>query len=118
MSISTLPDIDRVREAITEVAAQEIMPRFCNLAAADIRKKPGDETVTVADEAAEHALTHRLHDLLPGSLVVGEEAAAADQGVLARLGGDEFVWVIDPIDGTRNFANGKPDFGVMVALVR
>jgi len=113
-----IPDIDRVSTAIAEVASAEIMPRFRNLAAGDIRKKPGDETVTIADEAAEQALTRRLQDLLPGSLVVGEEAVAEDDGVLAHLAGDQPVWVIDPIDGTRNFANGKADFGVMVALVR
>ncbi|MCK6454177.1 MAG: inositol monophosphatase [Alphaproteobacteria bacterium] len=113
-----IPDIDRVSAAIDEVAATEIMPRFRKLAEGDIRKKHGDETVTVADEAAERALTRRLHDLLPGSLVVGEEAAAEDRAVLDRLAGDDPVWVIDPIDGTRNFASGKADFGVMVALVR
>ncbi len=94
------------------------MPRFRKLAEGDIRKKHGDETVTVADEEAERALTRHLHALLPGSLVVGEEAAAEDRAVLDHLAGDAPVWVIDPIDGTRNFASGTADFGVMVALVR
>lgn len=111
-------DPDAVAEAMVEVAATEIMPRFRNLAKEDIRKKHGDETVTVADEAAERALSPRLRDLIPGSVVVGEEGVAADSSLLALLAGDDPVWVIDPIDGTRNFAAGKPDFGVMVALVR
>ena len=56
--------------------------------------------------------------MLPGSLVVGEEGVAADPGVLEALSGDAPVWIIDPIDGTANFADGKPIFAVMVALVR
>ena len=111
-------DPQSVASAMAEVAATEIMPRFRNLAAEDIRKKHGDETVTVADEAAERALALRLRDLIPGSVVVGEEGTAVDAGLLDLLAGNDPVWVIDPIDGTRNFASGKPDFGVMVALVR
>ncbi|MGQ0675326.1 MAG: inositol monophosphatase family protein, partial [Rhodospirillales bacterium] len=83
---------------MAEIAALEIMPRFRNLAAGDIRKKHGGETVTVADEAAERALSPRLAALLPGSGVLGEEGAAADPGTLALLAGDAPVWVIDPID--------------------
>ncbi|MCC7049227.1 MAG: inositol monophosphatase [Alphaproteobacteria bacterium] len=111
-------DPQAVAAAMAEVAATEIMPRFRNLAAGDIRKKHGDETVTVADEAAERALAPRLRALIPGSVVVGEEGTAADSGLLNLLAGRDPVWVIDPIDGTRNFAAGKADFGVMVALVR
>lgn len=111
-------DPQKIVRLMAEVAAEEIMPRFRNLAAGDIRMKDGNETVTVADEAAERALSPRLMALLPGSVVVGEEGAAADPGMLARLSGDAPVWVIDPIDGTRNYAAGKPDFGVIIALVR
>ena len=65
----------------------------------------------------EKALTARLTDLLPGSKVVGEESSAADPAVLAGLSDDGVFWIIDPIDGTRNFVNGDPRFAVMVALV-
>lgn len=113
----TTPDIDRVARLIEEVAVVEVMPRFKRLAADDVREKPSGELVTVADEAAEAWLAPRLLDLAPGSLVVGEEAAAADPGLLGRLSGDRLVWLIDPIDGTSNFAAGRPAFAVMVALV-
>jgi fructose-1,6-bisphosphatase/inositol monophosphatase family enzyme len=113
-----LPDPDAVAALITEIAAAEVMPRFCRLARHEIReKKPGD-LVTIADEAVEERLTHALRSLLPGSLVLGEEAAAADPAVLDRLLGHEAVWIVDPIDGTGNFAAGRPVFAVMVALVR
>jgi fructose-1,6-bisphosphatase/inositol monophosphatase family enzyme len=94
------------------------MPRFRQLSSEDIRKKSSGEVVTVADEAAETWLAPRLVDLLPGSLVVGEEAAAADPSLLARLSEDRPVWLIDPIDGTSNFAEGRAAFAVMVALVQ
>jgi fructose-1,6-bisphosphatase/inositol monophosphatase family enzyme len=74
--------------------------------------------VTVADRAAETALTPALSAMLPGSVVVGEEAVAADPSVLKRLEGDAPVWLIDPVDGTINFASGIPLFGVIVSLVR
>lgn len=110
-------DVTAVAKIIRDVSATEIMPRFKNLSAEDIReKKPGD-FVTIADESAEKALSQSLRDFLPGSVVVGEEAVAKDEGVLTLLSGDKPVWVIDPIDGTYNFSHGRSKFGVMVALV-
>ncbi len=110
-------DIEAVARILEETAVEEIQPRFRALAEGDKRIKAGGEVVTIADEAAERRLEQRLKDLLPGSLVVGEEAAAADPEVFAHLLGDEPVWLIDPIDGTHNFAEGVPVFAVMVALV-
>jgi fructose-1,6-bisphosphatase/inositol monophosphatase family enzyme len=113
-----LPDIDRVTALIEETAALEIVPRFRQLAAGDIREKAPGDVVTIADEAAEARLTPLLTALLPGSLVLGEEAAAADARLLDRLFDERPVWVIDPVDGTSNFAEGRPAFAVMVALIR
>ena len=113
-----LTDAEAVAAIIAEIAAAEIMPRFACLQSHEVREKGPGDLVTVADVAVEHALTPRLRDLLPGSLVVGEEAVAAEAAVLDRLEGDDPVWLIDPIDGTFNFAGGKPVFAVMVALVR
>jgi fructose-1,6-bisphosphatase/inositol monophosphatase family enzyme len=55
---------------------------------------------------------------LPGSLLVGEEDSARDITVMQRLASDRPVWVIDPVDGTANFADGREDFAVMLALVQ
>jgi fructose-1,6-bisphosphatase/inositol monophosphatase family enzyme len=113
-----LPDADKVGTLVAEIAAAEIMPYFEKLERGHIsEKKPGD-LVTVADVAAERALSAALTGFLPGSLVVGEEATAADPGVAAALEGDAPVWIVDPIDGTVNFASGSPVFAVMVALFR
>ena len=118
MQSSLLQRLDRV---VREVALAEIAPRFRQLAPSDVIGKPSAEDpsdlVTLADRAAEAQLTSRLPELVPGSFVVGEEAVAADASVLDRLSGSAPVWIVDPLDGTRNFAAGHGPFGTMVALV-
>ena len=111
-------DPQAVTEIIAEVARQEILPRFRALRDQDVRRKRSGELVTVADEAAEQELSRRLRDLLPGSQVVGEESVEADPTILERLTGTDPVWIVDPVDGTGNFAGGSPVFAVMVGLVR
>ncbi len=112
-------DIEAVTAILREVAAEEVMPRFRALAEHEVRTKNGGELVTVADVAAERQITRRLRGLLPGSQVVGEEATAEDPGLLEKFTrDDDWIWVIDPIDGTANFAAGRPVFALMVALVR
>ena len=74
--------------------------------------------MTIADKEAESALSARLLGLLPGSKVVGEEAFAYDSGILRQFFGESPVWIIDPIDGTRNFTRSSPEFGVIVALAK
>ncbi|MDF2096188.1 inositol monophosphatase family protein [Aquibaculum arenosum] len=112
------PDFERIGAVLREVAAEEAMPRFRALADEDVRRKAAGDLVTVADIAVERQLERRLPDFLPGSLVVGEEAVEDDPTVLDRLEGDRHVWIIDPIDGTGNFARGSATFAVMVALTR
>jgi fructose-1,6-bisphosphatase/inositol monophosphatase family enzyme len=106
-----------VTRFVEETAAEEILPRFRRLTDDDVRAKQGGELVTAADIASEARLTHLLQDYLPGSRVVGEEAVAERPEVLDRLQGDDPVWLVDPVDGTANFAAGRRTFAVMVALV-
>jgi len=112
------PDLaDPVADLMRRVAAEEILPRFRSLAAHEIAEKAPGDLVTAADHASEARLEAELSALLPSSVVVGEEAAAADPTVLGRLGLAAPVWVIDPLDGTANFAAGTACFAVIVALV-
>lgn len=111
-------DHDKIAQIIREVAAQKIVPRFQQLAKHEVRSKssPGD-LVTIADEEAEIELTRIFKDLYPGSYVIGEEAVSS--GTVSRdiLNERGRVWVVDPVDGTGNFASGNPIFGTMVALI-
>lgn len=113
--LPSAPDTDKVIAIMRRVAASEIMPRFGNLVASDIAEKRGPkDLVTIADTEAERALAEALLALVPGSAAVGEEAVDADPDVLEALGGSAPVWLIDPVDGTNNFANGKACFAVII----
>ncbi len=113
-----LPDAEVVARLIAEAAEAEVMPRFRRLPAHEVGEKARGEVVTVADHAVERRLEAALKALAPGSVVLGEEAAAADPRLLGVLTGGEPVWIIDPLDGTSNFADGVPVFAVMVAFAR
>lgn len=110
-------DLTEVSDIITQVAAEQIMPRFRKLAEGDVEMKGVNDPVTVADKESERHLTMRFKDYLPGSVVVGEESFAVDKAIMSHLDNEHPVWIIDPIDGTRNFVSGKPEFAVMVGLV-
>lgn len=112
-------DLDAVRLLMEEAARTAILPHFRKLKTGDIDQKAGPhDVVTVADKASEEFLTPRLQALVPGSTVVGEEASSADESIMDALRRPGYAWLIDPIDGTANFAVGSQLFAVMVALVK
>lgn len=95
------------------VTEQAILPRYRNLAAGEVEDKGGNDPVTIADREAEVLLREGLAGIDGSLAFVGEEAAHADPSILDRLDGP--CWIVDPVDGTRNFANGNPPFGVIIA---
>lgn len=118
MSRDPDPALSRNVEAVMRRALEvAILPRYRALTADQVIAKATDDLVTIADKDAEVILETGLAALLPEAAVVGEEAAHADSAVLNRLS-DPLCWIIDPLDGTNNFAAGKPPFGVLVALAQ
>ncbi len=110
--------LDSAVEALMrEAVARAILPHYRQLAADQIDAKAANDVVTIADYEAEAILSDGLARLLPDALLVGEEAAHADPAVLEHLGAP-LCWIVDPLDGTNNFAAGKPPFGVLVALAQ
>lgn len=104
---------------VRRTAKAEILPRFRNLAGAEIATKSSPfDLVTEADTGAEAMLTRGLRTMFPHALVVGEEAASTDDGLRQKIGEAELAFIVDPLDGTWNFANGLPLFGVIVAVTR
>ena len=105
-------------DAVREAGRVAIMPRFRTLSAADIATKSGpDDLVTIADTDAEALIADRVRALLPGAFIVGEEAVAADPTILERMPDAQLAVVIDPVDGTGNFARGLAVFGTILAVV-
>ncbi len=111
-------DAEKVAERIAEIAEAEIAPRFGNLEPVEIRAKssPGD-LVTQVDEAVEAALERALAEFWPGAAMIGEEMAAKKPQIVEALRGRGAFWIVDPLDGTRNFVRGVTEFGTIVALV-
>jgi fructose-1,6-bisphosphatase/inositol monophosphatase family enzyme len=109
--------LDDVADVIRAVAATAVMPRFGALLASDVTGKGVDDIVTVADIEAEEMLTERLGRIRPGLPVLGEEACSTDPGLRHRVQDEGTYWVVDPLDGTREFVAGRSGFGLMAALV-
>lgn len=114
---NVLDDPIRVLDIMRDVAETEIMSRFRRLTDDDISEKAPGDLVTVADQESERALAMYLPPLIPDSQVLGEEGYESDPDTLLALKDDNPVWIVDPVDGTFNFAHGKSPFTVIVALV-
>lgn len=108
--------LDReVGAAMREAARIAILPRFRPGQPLSAEYKSVGEMVTQADRESEAIIAEKLAKLVPGSAIVGEEAAHHDPSQLDRLA-DGTCWIIDPLDGTGNFAKGAEPFGLLVAL--
>lgn len=110
-------DADRVTEIIRETAELDVLPRFQKLTDAEIMEKSPGDIVTVADYDAEIRLTKALSDIAPGTMILAEEAAARDGLELDDYHTEDATWLIDPVDGTRNFSKGETTFAIVVAYV-
>lgn len=74
------------------------------------------QIMDTGDRLAHHELVEELERRFPGDAILSEEASAAERSSSNRLTAPR-VWIIDPIDGTREFGEGRTDWAVHVALV-
>jgi histidinol-phosphatase len=93
---------------LADIADSLSLPRFRAL---DLRveTKPDSTPVTDADQTVERALRERIAATRPGDAIVGEEEGC-DGGAVR--------WIVDPIDGTKNFSRGVPIWATLIALER
>ncbi|MGC4105276.1 MAG: inositol monophosphatase [Thermomicrobiales bacterium] len=108
---------DAVIPELATIADEVILPRYQSLHDGEVEEKSPGELVTVADREAEIRIAAVLRDLRPDATIIGEEAVETNPGLLDALKTSGACWLIDPLDGTQNFVNGKRAFAVMVALV-
>ena len=110
------PALDDLLPAIRALAleAGALILRYYEAGAVATAKADGSP-VTAADRAAEALITPVLRRLLPGVPVVAEEAAAAGDVPTVDTAGR--FWLVDPLDGTKEFVNRNGDFTVNIALI-
>ncbi|MDP1681858.1 MAG: inositol monophosphatase family protein, partial [Burkholderiales bacterium] len=99
-------------DIVKVVAQREIVPRYLKVAH---ERKVDGSIITEADMAAQQALTEGLQ-AINGCPVLGEEMTPEEQQALWKQHNGTGLWILDPVDGTSNFANGLPYFAVSVAL--
>jgi len=108
-----------IQKLLIDCAEHEVLPYFRKLQDHEVYLKNGKDVVTIVDHNVEAWLSWQLRELLPESLVLGEEGFHADPSLMAMAALTEHVWIIDPIDGTKNFSQGHSDFAMMLTyLVR
>jgi fructose-1,6-bisphosphatase/inositol monophosphatase family enzyme len=113
----TRADLDRLCAIIAEAAAAEIMPRFRSLESDGVREKTSMlDVVTDADEKAEWMMREAIARAFPSAAFVGEESVERDPSLLRNIAAADLAIIVDPVDGTSNFAWGLPLFGVLAAV--
>ena len=110
-------DFQKIPELLLQVSEEIILPRHKKLGSIDISEKGYGELVTIADTETEKWLSNELKNLLPDSAFIGEEDTFINEKSFKVLEEDIPVWIIDPIDGTNNFASGSNILAVIVALI-
>lgn len=112
-------DPQQIADILQDCAEQYILPRYKNLTTGDIQTKShAHDFVTIADTETEEALCRILPQIVPGCRVVGEEGVSSGAITTASLSDPaQTIFVVDPVDGTANFKDGKREFATMVALV-
>ncbi len=110
---SNLQTVKQLEKIIRQAADAELLPRFRQIEHA---LKSDDSIVTEADYAMQHKLTAELKLSWPEIPLLGEEMTQAEQEYLMNQNQSE-LWILDPLDGTRNFAAGIPCFAVSLALL-
>ena len=95
-------------------AGEIILPFYDGVHDLDVSSKSDGSPVTQADKQAEDFITKELLRVMPDITVIGEESAAQD-GTPSEPG--EYFWLVDPLDGTREFIAGGDDFTVNIALI-
>ena len=104
-----------MREPIINIAVEAartagniIIRALHRLDTVKIAEKKPDDFVTEIDQRVEKEIISIIHKAYPSASILGEESG--------EIKGDDYQWIIDPIDGTRNFIHGFPHFAISIAV--
>ncbi len=109
--------VEYIMYLLINVNKDIILPYHKNLKSEDISTKTSnDDLVSIADKKSEDIITKQLKGFLDVNDILGEESAFLDKQYDKYLD-KSILWVVDPIDGTKNYINGKENFCSMISLV-
>ena len=114
---ATLDDIDALLVQLRRIAGdagREILTYYHAAADIEVTHKADDSPLTKADLAADHLITEALTAYAPDIPVISEEGVEA--GRIPAIGNR--FWVVDPLDGTKEFINRNGEFTVNIALIQ
>lgn len=97
------------------VEAGDITLDYFDEGGVDSQQKEDGSPVTLADQHAEKVIIKGLNEMTPSVPVVGEESMAA--GKKPDISKSDYFWLVDPLDGTKEFISGSGDFTVNIALI-
>ncbi|MBU0499233.1 MAG: inositol monophosphatase [Gammaproteobacteria bacterium] len=106
-------DLEFIGELLARVGRDELLSRFHRVGS---RRKADGSLVTDADIASQRVIGEALAARWPGTLLLGEEMSREEQEAAIALTALP-LWVLDPLDGTTNYAAGIPFFAISLALI-
>jgi len=98
--------------ATAKAAARAAGMRILQKRGSKVDRKASNDLITEADLEAQQIVIDTIHSPFPNHTVLAEEGDAAKQ----KVGGN--TWIVDPLDGTNNFAHGVPQFAVSIAYAQ
>jgi fructose-1,6-bisphosphatase/inositol monophosphatase family enzyme len=111
--------LEYITSILVDVNDKIILYYFNNLSPNDINTKTAsDDFVSVADKKSEDFITNKLFKFLDITKIIGEESAFINKENYLSLLNEPLLWVIDPIDGTKNYIKGNRNFCSMISLVQ
>jgi len=108
-----LPELEKLQQIVISAAREELLPRFTKVSRSD---KADGSFITEADLAAQQRIVSELERHWPETACLGEEMSEAEQNSLIT-DQSQPLWILDPLDGTSNFAAGLPFFSTSLALL-
>lgn len=111
LDLSFLEEVESFAVSIARGAGEILVERFRKPLEVTYKGENKDDPVTTADHLSEEYLKTRIKEKFPGHNILGEESGALFSS------DSPFVWVLDPLDGTLNYLNGLPLFGVSVGVL-
>ena len=120
MSKPTPQTLAETASRLAREAGEILMGRFGKQVKVDYKNKAETDPVSETDRASQEFLTKAINENFPAHGVLGEEKSKDEQEAKAQGAREvpEFLWVLDPLDGTKNFLNGLHVWGCSVGVLK